>query len=65
MIRISLVISVLLLTLSCGFKPIHKFSDTNTSNASYSVKVLNNVSREIIEEINTKFKDEMIELGYL
>ena len=53
MIRIRLLISVLLLTLSCGFKPMHKFSDTNTSNASYSVKVLNNVSREIIEEINT------------
>ena len=53
MIRISLLIVVLLLTLSCGFKPIYKFSDTNTSNTSYAVKVLNDVSREIIEEINT------------
>ena len=53
MIRIFILISVLLLTLSCGFKPIYQLSDTNTSNASYSVKVLNNVSREIIEEINT------------
>ena len=53
MIRIGLLIVVLLLTLSCGFKPIYKFSDTNSSNASYGVKVLNDVSREIIEEINT------------
>ena len=53
MTRIFILISVLLLTLSCGFKPIYQLSDTNTSNASYSVKVLNNVSREIIEEINT------------
>jgi len=52
MIRIGLLIAILLLTLSCGFKPIHKFSEMSASNASYSVKVLNDVSREIIEEIN-------------
>ena len=60
MIRTGLLIAVLLLTLSCGFKPIHKFADINASNASYSVKVLNDVSREIVEEINNNIitKDE-------
>ena len=53
MIRITSILIICFITLSCGFKPIYKFSDTDGSNLSYSVKVLNSVSREIIEEINT------------
>ncbi len=53
MIRIACILIIILLTLSCGFKPIYKFSDENTRNIGYSVTILNNTSREIIEEINT------------
>ena len=51
--RLVLLVIILLFTASCGFKPIHKISDLNNANTSYSVKILNNISREIREEINT------------
>ena len=51
--RLVLLAIILLFTASCGFKPIHKISDLNNANTSYSVKILNNISREIREEINT------------
>ena len=44
--------------MSCGFKPIYKLSEENNINKSYSVTILNNVSREIIEEINTNIIKE-------
>ena len=53
MIRSALILLFLLLIISCGFKPIHKLTDTNAENEGYSVKILNNVSMEVIEEINT------------
>ena len=53
MIRLYVALIVFLFALSCGFQPIYKLSDTNISSANYSVKILNDVSREIIEEINT------------
>ena len=38
--------------LSCGFKPIYKITNDNTTIAGYSVEVTNKVSRVIIEEVN-------------
>ena len=38
--------------LSCGFKPIYKITNDNTTIAGYSFEVTNKVSREIIEEVN-------------
>ena len=55
MIKASLITLIFLFTLNCGFKPIHKLSDENINNTSYSVEILNSVSREIIDEINTNF----------
>lgn len=52
MIRTGLLIAVLLLTLSCGFKPIYKSSDIDAANTGYSIKIQNSVSREVIDEIN-------------
>ena len=37
----------------CGFKPIHKISNDDVDISNYSVKILNSVSREIIDEIST------------
>tara|TARA_Y100000816_G_C25728449_1_gene383756 strand:+ start:58 stop:537 length:480 start_codon:yes stop_codon:yes gene_type:complete len=58
MIRTACILIIFLLTLSCGFKPIYKLSEENNINKSYSVTILNNVSREIIEEINTNIIKE-------
>lgn len=55
MIRNILLISILLTLLSCGFKPIHKLSENNAISASYSIGLINEPSREIIEEINATF----------
>ena len=54
MIKRSLIASVIFfLTLSCGFQPLHKLSDTIDANSNYSVKIINSVSREIREEVIT------------
>ena len=50
--RLVLILITLVLTASCGFKPIHKLSDTSGINTNYSVNIINSVSREIREEIN-------------
>ena len=50
--RLVLILITLVLTASCGFKPIHKLSDTSSINTNYSVNIINSVSREIREEIN-------------
>ena len=47
------VLILFIFTLSCGFKPIHKMSGDDINYGSYSVKIQNSVSREIIDEINT------------
>ena len=47
------ILILLIFTLSCGFKPIHKMSGEGINYGGYSVKVQNSVSREIIDEINT------------
>tara|TARA_Y100000816_G_C25955697_1_gene498661 strand:- start:218 stop:700 length:483 start_codon:yes stop_codon:yes gene_type:complete len=47
------LIILLVITISCGFKPIHKFSDDYKNDGIYKVKILNNVAREISEEISS------------
>ena len=42
----------LIILSGCGFKPIHKLSDDYKSDGIYKVKILNNVAREISEEIS-------------
>ena len=55
MIKKILLIIISITLFSCGFKPIHKLSDSNTVSGNYSVELLNEPSREIIEEINLTF----------
>ena len=55
MIKNILLISILLTLLSCGFKPLHKLSENNAISGSYSIELINEPSREIIEEINATF----------
>tara|TARA_B000000532_G_scaffold181829_1_gene148137 strand:+ start:66 stop:533 length:468 start_codon:yes stop_codon:yes gene_type:complete len=52
MIKIIAILSIFFLFLNCGFKPIYKLSESNVSSGNYSVQITNQVSREIIEEIN-------------
>lgn len=55
MIKTLIQISFIIFSVSlngCGFKPIYKISDENISIQDYSVEVINNPSREILQEIN-------------
>ena len=53
------VLAIFFIFLSCGFKPIYKITSDDTSVASYSIEVTNQVAREIIEEVNnTVIQDE-------
>ena len=52
MIKTVAILSIFFLFLNCGFKPIYKLSESNVSSGNYSVQITNQVSREIIEEIN-------------
>ena len=52
-------LAVFFIFLGCGFKPIYKMTSDDTSVASYSIEVTNQVAREIIEEVNnTVIQDE-------
>ena len=57
MIKILVTISFLIFFTNCGFTPIYKISDSNTSPVGYSIEIVNQVSREIIEEINNIFEE--------
>jgi len=46
-------LAIFFIFLGCGFKPIYKITSDDTSIASYSVEVTNQVAREIIEEVNS------------
>ncbi len=46
-------LSIFFIFLSCGFKPIYKMTSEDTSIYGYSVKITNQVAREIIEEVNS------------
>ena len=56
-IRISLLISLFSFLVSCGFKPIYKFSENSIDLKSYSINIVNesNTSRVIKEEIKKSF----------
>ena len=53
MIKILVTISFFIFFTNCGFTPIYKISDNNMGSEGYSIEIVNQVSREIIEEINT------------
>ena len=42
----------------CGFKPVHKLSNINSNDVSFSAEITNSVSREIIEEVNDNLFQE-------
>ena len=46
-------LAVFFIFLSCGFKPIYKMTSDDINIDGYSVEVTNQVSREIIEEVNS------------
>ena len=53
MSKLVATLAIFFIFLSCGFKPIYKITNNDTGIASYSVEVTNQVSREIIEEVNS------------
>tara|TARA_A100001035_G_scaffold144251_1_gene113474 strand:- start:144 stop:611 length:468 start_codon:yes stop_codon:yes gene_type:complete len=55
MIRSLIIILVLLFINNCGFKPIHRITETDSNFSNYTVEVQNSVSREIIDELNASF----------
>ena len=46
-----LILSAYFFLISCGFSPIYKISDDNLNIRNYSLKLVNNVSREIEDEV--------------
>ena len=56
-IRVSLLVSLFSYLVSCGFKPMYKFSENGFDLNSYSINIINesNTSREIREEIRKSF----------
>ncbi len=66
--RIVLLIFLFSCLVSCGFKPMYKFSENNVDLKSYSINLINesNASRQIKEEINKSFPSgSQIEKGYV
>ena len=57
MIRFLTSISILLVLISCGFKPMYKISENSIDFRNYSIIIMNenNTSREIKEEIKKSF----------
>ena len=57
MIRFLTSISILVVLMSCGFKPMYKISENNIDFSNYSITIMNenNTSREIKEEIKKSF----------
>ena len=53
-----LILFFFILFIGCGFKPMHKLSENSIYVGSYSVEIINSVSREIVEEINTNIISE-------
>ena len=56
-IRVGLLIFIFSYLVSCGFKPMYKFSENSVDLNSYSINIINesNTSREIREEIKKSF----------
>ena len=57
MIRFLTSISILVVLMSCGFKPMYKISENSIDFRNYSITIMNenNTSREIKEEIKKSF----------
>ena len=53
MTKLLTALAIFFIFLSCGFKPIYKITSDDTSRASYTIEVTNQVAREIIEEVNS------------
>ena len=67
-IRVSLLISLLSYLVSCGFKPMYKFSEDSTDLKSYAINIINesNTSRVIKEKIKKSFPSSLeIEKDYV
>ena len=57
-ISIIFILTIYFLINSCGFKPIYKISDDNLEFRNYSVKIINQVSREVREEVSSNIFSE-------
>ena len=53
MSKLLATLAIFFIFLGCGFKPIYKISSDDVNLDGYSVEVVNQVSREIIEEVNS------------
>ena len=68
MIRFLTSISILLVLMSCGFKPMYKLNESSIDFRNYSITIINenNTSREIKEEIKKSFpSNSKIEKKYI
>ena len=56
-IRVGLLIFIFSYLVSCGFKPMYKFSENSVNLKTYSINIINesNTSRQIKEEIKKSF----------
>ena len=53
MSKLVATLAIFCIFLSCGFKPIYKIASDDINLDGYSVEFTNQVSREIIEEVNS------------
>ena len=53
MSKLLATLAIFLIFFGCGFKPIYKITSDDVDLDGYSVEVANQVSREIIEEVNS------------
>ena len=53
MSKLVATLAIFCIFLSCGFKPIYKITSDDIDLNGYSVEVVNQVSREIIDEVNS------------
>ena len=53
MSKLLAALAIFLILFGCGFKPIYKIASDDINLAGYSVEITNQVSREIIEEVNS------------
>ena len=50
--KIIFVITLFIVFNNCGFTPMYKISDSEVNLRNYSVKIVNQVSREISQEVD-------------
>ena len=53
MSKLLATLAIFLIFFGCGFKPIYKINSDDVDLDGYSVEVANQVSREIIDEVNS------------